>query len=198
MVILNFSSLTTCMWSVSKFFQFYLQINPSLPPPSLVQVSTMSHLNQHNRLLGGLFHSSLPQSIFNTVEAQVRPWRSCIQNAPVVLIPEEQQIPYKHLQNLAWFGLLFPLSLRFCMPPWLQPLRPHRCASNTPGIFSYVRTLHVFFALPGNPSNAHTTYSLTASGLYSHVTFLEIPSLPKLSKISTHPPPFLRTYHYQT
>lgn len=116
MVNLNFSSLTTCMWSVSKFFQFYVQINPSLPPPSLVQVSTNSHLNQHNRLLGGLFHSSLPQSIFHTVEAQVRPWRSCTQNAPVVLIPAEQQIPYKHLQNLAWFGLPFPLSVSACLP----------------------------------------------------------------------------------
>lgn len=85
-------------------------------------------------------------------------------------------------------------------------LDSHSCSHSNPllclkptGHIFHVRPLHVHFSLPGTlmPSKPTRLTPLLLE-VFIHITFLETPSLLKLSKISTHPPPFFSIPHYQT
>lgn len=183
-------SLSTYMWKMQ--IQVHLQMKPFSRPPSRVQTSIISHLNHCNSLLSGFPVSLLTLSGYSQhscqndpIKSWVRPSPSSLQNAPIA------PTTYKDLQNPAWLQSPFPLtpspvflsgslnsshSNLFVMPQTHQAHFQYHCLA-----------LPLLTAWNAHPSNAHMTSFLIFLGFYSYVTFLEIPSLLKLLKISPHP-----------
>lgn len=190
--------LTTYIWSVSKFFQFYLQIS-SFSPPLLAQVTIISHLNHCSGPLSGLPVSSLTLFLFTQQPERVTllKYKSDHATLPKMFQQLPSQSNNKFLTKTYTTCLVWsPISSLTPLPGSLPD--SHSCSHSNP-LLCLKPTAHFpcqAFAhalLPAwntHPLKAHMTYSLNSWGLYSH--YLPRDTFPAQTLQNINPPnPFL-------
>lgn len=156
-VILDSSPLLTAyIWSVSKFFQFYLQISLFLPPPLLVEATIISHLNYHNCSLTCLPVS--PLNAYSQLSSQSDPVRT----HQVMSLPCPKCSNGSHLRvntkflSKTYRDLLHPAPISSLTPSAIWSPGSLSCSHSdllvipwTHQVHFNVRALHLLYSVPG-------------------------------------------------